>query len=305
LVTTSQDSFINGNQNPYFGFGPHFKWPVAIFPEQLTAIRSEAVDQGNFFENEDSTLQFRCEAADDGWNWWSWGADDPWDSTRTIDDGVVEYENETVLFFDGRLQLFGEEVDGETTIGSSGDICLMDNLVFSSINIDNLPDFIPDSTREKLGVVSENDIFIADTWRNGRGNGLYEQGGRHERKNIVITAALLSLNERFTFEHQNDEDDDYVWCDPEGEHQGERDERGTIFLRGSIAQNRRGYVHRSNCGGTGYAKDFYYDFRLLDNPPPIIPQSIGKAVFQAIRPGMIPPSYLIQLTFLSGLWAEV
>ncbi|MDP8206293.1 MAG: T9SS type A sorting domain-containing protein [Candidatus Electryonea clarkiae] len=277
LVTTSEDEFIYFAANPYFEYSPIFNWPRAVFPEEITALREEAGNQEHFYENEDDNLQFRCQATEDGWQWWSWNADSTWDSTMTVDDGLVEYGDENVLFFEGQLQLFGDQVDGQTTIGSSGDIYLVDNLIYSSFDIDELPDTF--NVDERLGVVAESEIFIADTWRNGRGNGMYEPN-RHDRKHIVVTAALLALDERITFEHQNDEGDDYVWCDPDGEHYGESDERGMFFLRGSMGMNRKGYLHRSNCGGTGYGKDFYYDFGLLESPPPYFPEiEWDRAIF--------------------------
>ena len=45
--------------------------------------------------------------------------------------------------------------------------------------------------------------------------------------------------------------------------------RGYIYVRGAIAQKRRGYVARSNRGRTGYDKSYDYDFRLQTDPPPL------------------------------------
>jgi hypothetical protein len=71
-------------------------------------------------------------------------------------------------------------------------------------------------------------------------------------------------------------------------------ERGTITTFGSIAQRRRGYVHRSGTDlynhpdnewdlenfhydgthpSTGYYKDYYYDSRFLETTPPYYPAS--------------------------------
>jgi len=67
------------------------------------------------------------------------------------------------------------------------------------------------------------------------------------------------LGECFTFEDQNDA---YVWEYSSGYVGPTPDERGDIILRGSLAQYRRGYVHRSNHSGTGYTKHYFYDSRL-------------------------------------------
>jgi hypothetical protein len=40
---------------------------------------------------------------------------------------------------------------------------------------------------------------------------------------------------------------------------------------GQISQYRRGYVHRSNHGGSGYLKDYHYDERFYWDPPPFYP----------------------------------
>jgi|GEM_PF-2620570 hypothetical protein len=104
-----------------------------------------------------------------------------------------------------------------------------------------------------LGIVSGGDILIKDNWANGRHN-------RAQGSSIVINASLIALGESFTIEHQNDDRDAYQGTDP--------DERGYIILTCSIAQWRRGYVHRSNHTRTGYGKSYHYDFRLEFSGPP-------------------------------------
>ncbi len=69
-------------------------------------------------------------------------------------------------------------------------------------------------------------------------------------------------------------------------------ERGAIHLFGSVAQHRRGFVHRSGNsstdggywdmslpkfgpipnGSSGYGKDYHYDHRFMTNPPPDYPE---------------------------------
>jgi hypothetical protein len=89
---------------------------------------------------------------------------------------------------------------------------------------------------------------------------------------------------------------DYPWYNPVWSESSDDFvyERGTITIFGSVAQRRRGYVHRS--GGdpynhpdnewdlenfhydgthpsTGYAKDYHYDSRFLETTPPYYPAS--------------------------------
>ena len=113
-----------------------------------------------------------------------------------------------------------------------------------------------------LGLVSDQNIIIKNTTANGRENG-WAFGGqvnRTDRHSIVINAALIALNESFTFQHQNDRFNRYQGPTP--------DDRGIIHLTGGVTQYRRGYVHRSNHQSTGYGKDYMYDYRLETTGPP-------------------------------------
>jgi len=118
--------------------------------------------------------------------------------------------------------------------------------------------------------------MIANTWANGRENS--SQGA-----DIVICAAIVALGDTagcFTFDQQNDTWDTYIGPNP--------DERGQIHLRGSVTQRFRGYVHRSNQGGTGYLKDYDYDFRFLVHRPPCFLDAVdqsGRALFDVVQWG--------------------
>ena len=95
---------------------------------------------------------------------------------------------------------------------------------------------------------------------------------------------------------------DYPWYNPIWPENRPYDERGKIHIYGSLAQSRRGFVHRSgndplDCGpwdlenymyhplsgwplmapgadgsGSGYDKDYHYDYRFMENPPPDFPE---------------------------------
>ena len=61
---------------------------------------------------------------------------------------------------------------------------------------------------------------------------------------------------------------------------------------GSVTQWRRGYVHRSNHGGTGYGKDYNYDFRFDERPPPFYLEAMdedGHGLFDIISWGELSP----------------
>ena len=67
-----------------------------------------------------------------------------------------------------------------------------------------------------------------------------------------------------------------------------RDDRGTIYLFGSLTQMRRGYVHRTNNGSTGYLKQYRYDKRFLQTRPPGFfdaKDEYGRALFDIVQWG--------------------
>jgi hypothetical protein len=111
-----------------------------------------------------------------------------------------------------------------------------------------------------MGLVSESNIIIKDNFVNGKEDGAGVAPNDHGRHSIIINAGMIALGESFTFEHQNDDWELYQGTTP--------DERGYIYLKGAVTQWRRGYVHRSNHGGTGYGKSYNYDFRFDRRPPP-------------------------------------
>ncbi|MCD4829546.1 MAG: hypothetical protein K8R90_08995 [Candidatus Cloacimonetes bacterium] len=95
---------------------------------------------------------------------------------------------------------------------------------------------------------------------------------------------------------------DYPWYNPLWPEWTPFKERGMIHIYGSVAQTRRGFVHRSggdpldtgwwqpdayrygpppafgmnapgsDGSGVGYDKDYHYDYRFMDNPPPDFPE---------------------------------
>ncbi|MDP8286125.1 MAG: hypothetical protein RAP03_05585, partial [Candidatus Electryonea clarkiae] len=271
-VSSTAPNFVEGPQQAWFAFEPQFNAPHVYFPETAENLRAGAAGGGGYVSNGDGAWQSRLTASQGGWFLEQWRAAVPYDCTRIENSRNFPYGNNLALFIEGDVQFFGSQgelgmVAGKTTIGTSGDLELWDNVLYTGLTPGNLPETFDDDFPHILGLVSEGRILIKDVYPNGRGNGGIGDGS-HDRRHIVITAAMVALGEQFTFEHQNDTWSTYNWCACPGEHCGEFDERGSIYLRGAVTQMRRGYVHRSNCGGTGYAKDYYYDFRLEKTPPP-------------------------------------
>lgn len=160
----------------------------------------------------------------------------------------------TVVFFDGKVSIRGlmrHEGLG-LYIGCSRDIRLIDNVMLEGTNM-TTGQLTPGAT-SSIVLASEQNIVIANTWENGREN---KTGTPPNNRDIVITAFLYAINGSFTFEQQNDIGDPYICPTPPV-----IDERGNIVLVGGVTQYERGYVHRSNHGGTGYNKIYHYDQRL-------------------------------------------
>jgi len=160
----------------------------------------------------------------------------------------------TVVFFDGKVSIRGvmRAYGNGLYIGCSRDIRLIDNVMLEGTNMTTGQ--LPQGATSSIVLASEENIVIANTWQNGREN---MTGTPPNNRDIVITAFLYALNGSFTFEQQNDVWDPYICPTPPA-----TDERGNIVLVGGVTQYERGFLHRSNHGGTGYNKVYHYDQRL-------------------------------------------
>ena len=159
---------------------------------------------------------------------------------------------------------FGSDVDvegvfrGSLTIVTGGDIGLIGDVRY--YESDTLTGEFNNNSRSYLGLVAGDNIIIRNTLANGRENGFGEEPRNSNRHSIIINGSLIALGGSFTFENQNEEDDEYQGPSP--------DERGTIYFKGSLAQRERGYLHRGNNQGTGYRIEAQADSRLEYAGPP-------------------------------------
>ncbi|MCB2211033.1 hypothetical protein KQI52_02845 [bacterium] len=279
-VSTSKDEFREYAASAHFEYEPQFNVPEVYFPEQADDIRNGAANQGNFFSSNNNTWLYQFEGNNGGWDWYKWerGTGVEPNDNNVIDFGYVAYSLNTICFVEGDLYIKGELVQGKSTISSGGQMYLIDNVKYADVSV--VAPSIPDNSPNILGLVSEKNIIIRNSTRNGKENGGNDNpNAPHDQAHIVITAGLVALGQSFTFEHQNDTIEgtcnanstpqEAPWDHGSYLYTGGQDERGYIYIRGAVAQQRRGYVHRSNCGGTGYDKSYDYDFRLQTNPPPL------------------------------------
>jgi len=272
-VTTTAPIFWQGpGYNPIFvNYPPTFEYREIVLPEEATEIRNAASSSGLFFDDNFGQLAHRLVFYDQrGWVLYFWPMGEPFQDTVRASGPPPTWQ---AIFVDGYLELQGV-VRGQVTVGAKGNpailgkncIRLMDDIRYWFA--DPVNGSFNDTTggfTDILGIVSEGNITIGDTWANGRQNQV--QGS-----SIIITAAMVALGESFSFEDQNEPDGVSPWefwtSDYTCPIPPNSDERGDIFLWGGVTQYRRGYVHRSNHNGTGYDKEYHFDDRLEEMSPP-------------------------------------
>lgn len=280
-VSTSKDEFRENAPNPYFEFPPKYEVPEVYFPETADDIRAGASNGGVFLTDQNGTVRTQIEGNADGWYYVQWDAGSGVQPTPPyFQSGIQPYGVNNLIFVDGDLFIKGESIRLKSTICSAGNMYLIDNVKYADVGYNAIE--IPEGSQNILGLVSEKNIVIRNSFPNGKHNGGNSNpNAPHNQAHIIITAGMVALGESFTFENQNDyittpegriaqpapwDLGNVLWCITGNEGQ---DMRGYIYVRGAIAQKRRGYVARSNCGRTGYDKSYDYDFRLQTDPPPL------------------------------------
>ena len=134
----------------------------------------------------------------------------------------------------GNLNISGT-LSGRLTAGASGDVNVTNNILYAD------DPRLPGSTStDTLGLISEGDVMI-------------DEDAPDE---LEIDASIMALNTSFMLEE---------WW--------KNGARGTLSVFGGIIQKQRGPVGTFS-GSTkisGYSKDYNYDVRLLNSPPPFVP----------------------------------
>ncbi len=235
--------------NPLFlGPDPLFRAQNLPFPETASVIRERALEQDYYFNAGPNMLAWVRLSHDTLKLAWI-EEDQPIDSLPAFEDILLP--DTAFVFFEATLRISGT-VSTVLTLGASGRIGLEDNILYAStVSQEGMP---VAGHPEKLALVSENEIKILNTQANGRNDEWrypFEPPDSMNAADIALNGIFVAMNESFTFENQNDPDSGY---------QGpSHDERGNIYLWGSLMQKRRSYIHRSNHLGTGYGKQYRYD----------------------------------------------
>ncbi|MCX5696135.1 MAG: hypothetical protein NTW18_05740 [Candidatus Omnitrophica bacterium] len=140
------------------------------------------------------------------------------------------------LFVDNGTLTVSGTLNGRLTAGASGDV-----IIVGSTTYFNNPRVNPSSTN-MLGLISESDVTIASS----------------ASYNLEVDASIMALNTSFMLEN---------WW--------KGSPKGTLTVYGGIIQDQRGPVGTfDGIGGeklTGYSKNYTYDSRMLDTPPPFFP----------------------------------
>ncbi|MFC1544418.1 DUF4900 domain-containing protein, partial [Gemmatimonadota bacterium] len=144
-----------------------------------------------------------------------------------------------VIYVDGDCEIEGT-LHGQLTVACSGDMYLTDDILYTTD-----PRVDPSST-DLLGLVADGNVYVAATAEN------LDAGDE------TFMCVLMALGTSFAAEN-------YASGSP----------RGYLRVIGGIIQDQRGPVGTFNPSTgnivSGYDKDYVYDGRLADSPPPAFP----------------------------------
>ncbi len=138
---------------------------------------------------------------------------------------------------------------GQLTIATSDTLIIEDNIIYHNARQNaTIPPL--DSCSDILGLISENCIMI----------------GKDSRRTVYINAALAALNGAISVQ------DIY-----ENHAPGWDNEKQSLQIYGAMAQRYRGIMHTTDYPPGHYRgfieKDYKFDLRLIDNPPPHYPKT--------------------------------
>lgn len=153
---------------------------------------------------------------------------------------TINIPSNGVVYVEGRVRVSGT-LDGRLSIASESDIYISEDIVYS------LPPTDPNCT-DALGLIAANNIIVDKS---------SPAGG-----SLTIHATMMAFDGSF-----------YV------RNYDSIPVMGNLTVYGGIIQNRRGAVGTFNSYTgqrlSGYLKDYHYDTRVTDEPPPYFPTT-GK-----------------------------
>ncbi|HUJ12122.1 MAG TPA: hypothetical protein VL171_19105 [Verrucomicrobiae bacterium] len=168
-------------------------------------------------------------------------------------NAIIYVENATSGSSDksGIAYLQGGTVDGRLSVVTESDTYVRGNITYNSD-----PQSNPNSD-DALGLISRDDVWVDTSAPN----------------NLTIDAAIMATGASSPTDDGSFGVINYDSGNP----------RGTLNVYGGIVQQTRGAVgtfnSRSGSLQTGYDKNYSYDARFIDNPPPYYPVIANKVVF--------------------------
>lgn len=180
------------------------------------------------------------------------------------------------IYVNGNVGISGV-VKGHITLAATGDIVILDNIVYATppgssnrlCTIDDNAEF------DILGLFAGNSILVADNTLNSPTRDRYRSGNSWQTKyfsfrspqDLNIHATILTLNTFTVVNHDQGNKGSSGPCinNPNSFAFG----RGCLRITGGIIQGNRGAVGLAD--GSGYLKDYSYDPCVLTNPPPYFP----------------------------------
>lgn len=246
-VTSSASSFNQGSPYyPDFQEGYQLGVPPVIFPEEQDVIN-------NYYASNENAPALEIDASGskharivfnsngtltyDVWHYGGWGT-----IIYDIEDASANVSQlNGLIWVNGDVQVEGT-LNGEVTVVSTDDMYINDDIRYNCSDSDGRPS---DDCDDLLGLISFEDVVVKYNSANS--------------DDVVINASILTLGDSFTVENYN-----------------YGSERGDLTIWGSLSQKVRGPVGTFSWWSgyrTGYEKDYHYDDRLAEVPPPYFPST--------------------------------
>jgi hypothetical protein len=163
-----------------------------------------------------------------------------------------------VIYVNGTVGISGT-VRSRITLYATGNVLVLNDIRYATDPSTGL-------CRDILGVISANNIMVADNAIQGPqnpGSGYRDYG---DSKDVYIHGIMMALNTSFGVERYDQGPTTATTCETRTVG------RGCLYLTGGLIQVARGAVGTtSTTSGTGYIKRYSYDRCALYNPPPYFP----------------------------------
>ena len=153
----------------------------------------------------------------------------------------------------GTVQIGGTNFDGRLTIAADWDIQITNHITYATHPTNNADDAV--------GLLSRHNIYVMTNC----------PGNLNIYAHMVADGSATVATDDGKFEIVGWDSRLRTICQ-------------TITVYGGIVQNYRGYVSNGS-GTTGYAKNYIYDMRFADNPPPHYPTLDEQYTWQTWKDG--------------------